>query len=301
VASYPLLVHRLVLLLHASSGPASRLRPLRFATLHLHLVGRGLSPPSCRTCSAHLLTRPRQTARRLIPLRYSDRGRPSRGLMPRARHPRRRGKLRPVHGQYALEAIRYASGRQIKRRPGTGYHSNPGPSTSRQPLRRATAGSICLPRPGAVQRGVGGGSGGRACLSCLLLSALWDCGLGVPGVRSRPGLLRRGVFEQCPARVGTSRGRSVSEDTAWCASTCRASAALASTATTEPSLADLKNSDASHLFNERYGVHRIGGTADREAGERRCARERSQRGCWIVRLGTDGGGVHGTLRLLSGT
>src|SRR5882762_3712569 len=55
MASYPLLVHRLVLLLYASSGPASRLQPLRFATLHLHLVGRGLSPPSCRTCSAHLL------------------------------------------------------------------------------------------------------------------------------------------------------------------------------------------------------------------------------------------------------
>ena len=44
-----------MLLLHASSGPASRPQPLRFATLHLHLVGRGLSPPSCRTCSAHLL------------------------------------------------------------------------------------------------------------------------------------------------------------------------------------------------------------------------------------------------------
>jgi hypothetical protein len=27
--------------------------PLRFATLHLHQVGRGLSPPSCRTCTAY--------------------------------------------------------------------------------------------------------------------------------------------------------------------------------------------------------------------------------------------------------
>src|SRR5882672_6232058 len=54
MASYPPLVHRLVLLLYASFGPASRLQPLRFATLHLHLVGRGLSPPSCRTCSAHI-------------------------------------------------------------------------------------------------------------------------------------------------------------------------------------------------------------------------------------------------------
>jgi hypothetical protein len=49
-------------------------------------------------------------------------------------------------------------GQQAKRRPGTGYHSNPGPSTSRQLQRRASAGSICLPRPRAVQRGVGGGA-----------------------------------------------------------------------------------------------------------------------------------------------
>jgi hypothetical protein len=31
-----------------------------------------------------------------------------------------------------LYSFRYASGPQLKRRPGTGYHSNPGPSTSRQ-------------------------------------------------------------------------------------------------------------------------------------------------------------------------
>src|SRR5712692_2017051 len=36
------------------SDPTSRLAiPLRFANLHLHQVGRGLSPPSCQTCSAH--------------------------------------------------------------------------------------------------------------------------------------------------------------------------------------------------------------------------------------------------------
>jgi hypothetical protein len=27
--------------------------PLRFATLHLHQVGRGLAPPSERTCTAY--------------------------------------------------------------------------------------------------------------------------------------------------------------------------------------------------------------------------------------------------------
>ena len=37
------------------SDPTSRLvTPLRIATLHLHQVGRGLSPPSCQTCSAQV-------------------------------------------------------------------------------------------------------------------------------------------------------------------------------------------------------------------------------------------------------
>lgn len=64
--------------------------------------------------------------------------------------------MRPVRRRCSLDTFRYASGQQVKRRPGTGYHSNPGPSTSRQLHRRASAGSICLPRPCAVQHGVGG-------------------------------------------------------------------------------------------------------------------------------------------------
>jgi hypothetical protein len=177
-----------------------------------------------------------------------------------------RNKLSPVRRRCGVEAFRYASGREVKRRPGTGYHSNPGPSTSRQ-HRGAPAGSICLPRPRAVQHGVGGGGGVRADLSCLLLSALWDCCLGVCGLRSRPGLLRRGVLEQLPTGVVTSCGRSVSENAARRTSTCRTSAALAATENTT-SVAFVKNSDASRLFNGRYGVHRVGRTADREAGER---------------------------------
>src|SRR5215472_18204490 len=38
------------------SGPASRrvlFHPCASLTLHLHRLGRGLAPPSCRTCSAH--------------------------------------------------------------------------------------------------------------------------------------------------------------------------------------------------------------------------------------------------------
>jgi len=177
-----------------------------------------------------------------------------------------RSKMSPVRRRCGMEAIRYASGRPVKRRPGTGFHSNPGPSTSRQ-HRGAPAGSICLPRPRAVQHGVGGGSGGRADLSCLLLSALRGCCLGVSRLRSRPGLLRRGVLEQFPARVITPCGRSISEDAARGASTCRPAAALAATKNTT-SVARVKNSDASRLFNERYGVHRVGRAADREAGER---------------------------------
>ncbi len=35
------------------SDPTSPVTPLRFATLHLHQVGTGLSPASCRTCAAY--------------------------------------------------------------------------------------------------------------------------------------------------------------------------------------------------------------------------------------------------------
>ena len=50
---HPVLVHRPACLLYASSRPRLAMTPLRFATLHLHQVGRGLSPPSCRTCTAY--------------------------------------------------------------------------------------------------------------------------------------------------------------------------------------------------------------------------------------------------------
>ena len=50
---YPVLVHRPACLLHASFGPHLAMTPLRFATLHLHQVGTGLSPASCRTCTAY--------------------------------------------------------------------------------------------------------------------------------------------------------------------------------------------------------------------------------------------------------
>ena len=50
---HPVLVHRHACLLHASFRPHLAVTPLRFATLHLHQVGRGLSPPSCRTCTAY--------------------------------------------------------------------------------------------------------------------------------------------------------------------------------------------------------------------------------------------------------
>ncbi len=51
---HPVLVHRPACLLYASSRPHLAMTPLRFATLHLHQVGRGLSPPSCRTCTAYI-------------------------------------------------------------------------------------------------------------------------------------------------------------------------------------------------------------------------------------------------------
>jgi len=50
---HPVFVHRPACLLYASSRPHLTVTPLRFATLHLHQVGRGLSPPSCRTCTAY--------------------------------------------------------------------------------------------------------------------------------------------------------------------------------------------------------------------------------------------------------
>jgi len=40
-------------LLHASFRPHLTVVPMRFATLHLHQVGTGLSPASCRTCTAY--------------------------------------------------------------------------------------------------------------------------------------------------------------------------------------------------------------------------------------------------------
>src|SRR5205814_9294605 len=49
----PVLVHRPVSLLHASFRPHLTVTPLRFATLPLHQVGTGLSPASCRTCTAY--------------------------------------------------------------------------------------------------------------------------------------------------------------------------------------------------------------------------------------------------------
>src|SRR5712691_13006541 len=52
-ASNPILVHQPVSLLHASFRPHLTVTPLRFATLHLHQVGTGLSPASCRTCTAY--------------------------------------------------------------------------------------------------------------------------------------------------------------------------------------------------------------------------------------------------------
>src|SRR5437879_8910036 len=52
------LVHRPVSLLHASFRPHLTVVPMRFATLHLHQVGAGLSPASCRTCTAYNKGRP---------------------------------------------------------------------------------------------------------------------------------------------------------------------------------------------------------------------------------------------------
>ena len=51
---HPVLVHQPACLLHASFGPHLAMTPLRFATLHLHQVGTGLSPASCRTCAAYI-------------------------------------------------------------------------------------------------------------------------------------------------------------------------------------------------------------------------------------------------------
>lgn len=51
---YPVPIRRLVPLLHASFRPYLAISPLRFATLHLHQAGRGLSPPRLCTCPAHV-------------------------------------------------------------------------------------------------------------------------------------------------------------------------------------------------------------------------------------------------------
>src|SRR5258708_40153912 len=52
-ASDPVSIHRLAPLLCASFRRRLAGTPLRFATLRLHQAGRGLSPPTRRTCSAH--------------------------------------------------------------------------------------------------------------------------------------------------------------------------------------------------------------------------------------------------------
>jgi hypothetical protein len=51
---YPVPVRRLVSLFHASFRPHFAVAPLRFPTLLLHQDGRGLAPPSSRTCPAHV-------------------------------------------------------------------------------------------------------------------------------------------------------------------------------------------------------------------------------------------------------
>jgi|SRR5579864_147696 len=51
---HPVLVHRLASLIHASFRPRLTTTPLRFSSPSPSTrLGRGLSPPSCRTCSAH--------------------------------------------------------------------------------------------------------------------------------------------------------------------------------------------------------------------------------------------------------
>ena len=167
VASYPLLVHRLVLLLHASSGPASRLQPLRFATLHLHLVGRGLSPPSCRTCSAHLLTRSRQTAP------HCERWKLLRG-------PERSYRV-PVTSEFCCPAaaactfvnvpVRLFFRTRRSEDPGQDTTLTPGLRPARQHLVKASAGSLCPPPPvlSSTARGCGHGRAGR---SGIRLSAM---------------------------------------------------------------------------------------------------------------------------------
>src|SRR5258708_29152854 len=51
--------------LHASFRPHLTVTPLRFATLHLHQVGTGLAPASCRTCTTY-----RNNARDLRPVLF---------------------------------------------------------------------------------------------------------------------------------------------------------------------------------------------------------------------------------------
>ena len=52
-ASDPVSVRQVAVLLRTSFRPHLAVTPLCFATLHLHQVGRGLSPPNCQTCSAY--------------------------------------------------------------------------------------------------------------------------------------------------------------------------------------------------------------------------------------------------------
>src|SRR6266852_8542927 len=55
---YPVLVHQVAALLHASFRPRLAATPLHFANPSPHRLDRGLSPPSCRTCSAHWMPEP---------------------------------------------------------------------------------------------------------------------------------------------------------------------------------------------------------------------------------------------------
>src|SRR5208337_5677168 len=53
LASDPISLRQVAVLLRPSFRPHLAVTPLGFATLHLHQVGRGLAPPNCQTCSAY--------------------------------------------------------------------------------------------------------------------------------------------------------------------------------------------------------------------------------------------------------
>jgi hypothetical protein len=64
-ASYPVLVHRLTLSIHASFRPRLATTPLRFTFLHLHLAGTGTHTPQTVKHARHTL---RHTGRLRQPL-----------------------------------------------------------------------------------------------------------------------------------------------------------------------------------------------------------------------------------------